>query len=269
MNYPTPWMFDDDAKRSYPILKYYSHICFKPRKLLPSYEPGTYCFVLSTARIKMWPKTGFLHWGFQWFDNLSEHRRYLKGKIWEVVRFTYHTMIQLNSATETLLQLYCHLTGLVFSNTRAISTNRNTGCTVGLYICTEQQTQLILPLCFQHTANWTFVCELIKSWTCPATRHKGAWGGGRRYSSYSFSTSALEGGEWSASCPSRALAPGKGPPVLIVQEAGWVPEPVWTQMLEEKPFRLCRGSNYDHPVFQPVTRHYTVWATRLAIWTDS
>jgi hypothetical protein len=36
-------------------------------------------------------------------------------------------------------------------------------------------------------------------------------------------------GEWSASRPGRALAPGKGPPVPIVQEAGWVPEPVWTQ----------------------------------------
>jgi hypothetical protein len=29
-------------------------------------------------------------------------------------------------------------------------------------------------------------------------------------------------------------APGKGPPVPIVQEAGWAPEPVWTQRLEEK-----------------------------------
>jgi hypothetical protein len=30
----------------------------------------------------------------------------------------------------------------------------------------------------------------------------------------------LMGGEWLASRPSRALAPGKGPPVPIVQEAG-------------------------------------------------
>jgi hypothetical protein len=33
-----------------------------------------------------------------------------------------------------------------------------------------------------------------------------------------------------------ALAPGKGPLVPIVQEAGWAPEPVWTQRLEEKSF---------------------------------
>jgi hypothetical protein len=56
------------------------------------------------------------------------------------------------------------------------------------------------------------------------------------YSSYSFSTSALDGGEWSASRPGRALPPGKGPPVPIGQEAGWAPEPVWIQRLEEKSF---------------------------------
>jgi hypothetical protein len=49
------------------------------------------------------------------------------------------------------------------------------------------------------------------------------------YSSYSFTTSALEGGEWSASDPGRSL-----PPVPIVQEAGWAPELVWTQRLEQK-----------------------------------
>jgi hypothetical protein len=43
-------------------------------------------------------------------------------------------------------------------------------------------------------------------------------------------------GEWSASYPGRALTPGKGPPVPIVQEAGWASEPVWTQRIEEKSF---------------------------------
>jgi hypothetical protein len=43
-------------------------------------------------------------------------------------------------------------------------------------------------------------------------------------------------GEWSASRPGCALPPGKGPPVPIGQEAGWAPELVWTQMLEEKSF---------------------------------
>jgi hypothetical protein len=55
------------------------------------------------------------------------------------------------------------------------------------------------------------------------------------YSSYSCITSALDvGGEWSASRPGRALPTEKGPPVPIVKEAGWDPEPVWTQRSEEK-----------------------------------
>jgi hypothetical protein len=83
-----------------------------------------------------------------------------------------------------------------------------------------------------------------------------------RYSSYSFTTSELYGGEWSTSRPGRALPPGKGPPVPIVQEAGWAPEPVWTQGLEEKSFRLCRVSNLDPPVVQSVAGLYTDWATR-------
>jgi hypothetical protein len=54
------------------------------------------------------------------------------------------------------------------------------------------------------------------------------------HSSYSFSTSALDGGEWSAPPPGLALAPGKGPPGTHCT-GGWVgPEPVWTQRLEKK-----------------------------------
>jgi hypothetical protein len=79
---------------------------------------------------------------------------------------------------------------------------------------------------------------------------------GEDVSSYSFSTSAVDGSEWSVSRPDRALPPRKGPPVPIVQEAGWAPEPVWTQRLEEKSFRLCRGSNLHRPV-QSVSRNYT------------
>jgi hypothetical protein len=48
------------------------------------------------------------------------------------------------------------------------------------------------------------------------------------------STSSLEGGELSASRPSRALPPWKGPPVPTVQETGCAPKPVWTQRLQEK-----------------------------------
>jgi hypothetical protein len=55
-------------------------------------------------------------------------------------------------------------------------------------------------LCYHHLSK-----------SCPATRHGGTWGE-KRYSSYSFLTSALDGGEWSASRPGRALYPrGKDP----------------------------------------------------------
>jgi hypothetical protein len=85
----------------------------------------------------------------------------------------------------------------------------------------------------------------------------------RRYSSYSFLTSALDGGERSASRPGRTLPPGKGHSVPIGQEAGWTPEPVWTQRLEEKSSCICRGSNLDRPVVQSVAKYYTDWGTRL------
>jgi hypothetical protein len=75
------------------------------------------------------------------------------------------------------------------------------------------------------------------------------WGRGVIASSYSFSTSALDGDECSASRSDRALPPGKGPTVPIVQETGWVPEPVWTQRLEENVHSLL--------LVQPVARHYT------------
>jgi hypothetical protein len=82
--------------------------------------------------------------------------------------------------------------------------------------------------------------------------------GDRRYSSCSFLTSVLEGGEWSASRPGGALPPGKEPPVPTVQEAGRAPEPVWTQGLKEK----SSASVGDRkPAVQYVVSHYTEWAT--------
>jgi hypothetical protein len=50
----------------------------------------------------------------------------------------------------------------------------------------------------------------------------------------SFLTSALDGGEWSASRPGRVLPLPKGPPVPTGKEAGRAPEPVWIYRLEEK-----------------------------------
>jgi hypothetical protein len=80
---------------------------------------------------------------------------------------------------------------------------------------------------------------------------------GWRYSFYSFTTLTVDGGEWSASRPGRALAAEKGPSVPIVQEAAWVPEPVWTQRLEEKFFTSAGDRTSIVPVVQSVARHYT------------
>jgi hypothetical protein len=86
--------------------------------------------------------------------------------------------------------------------------------------------------------------------------------GGERYSSYSFTTSALDRGEWSASHPGRAFTPGER--TCGTHCTGcWVgPEPVWTQRLEEKCFAPAGNRT---PIVQPVVRHYTDWATRLLV----
>jgi hypothetical protein len=54
-----------------------------------------------------------------------------------------------------------------------------------------------------------------------------------------------------------ALYPRERTPIPIGQEAGWAPELVWTQRLEETSSWLCRGSKLDHSVVQSVARHYT------------
>jgi hypothetical protein len=76
------------------------------------------------------------------------------------------------------------------------------------------------------------------------------------YSSYSFTTSALDADEWSASRPGRALPP-KGTPVPTIQLAGWSPEPVWTQKVRGKSL----ASAGDRTSIARSSRHYTDWAT--------
>jgi hypothetical protein len=78
--------------------------------------------------------------------------------------------------------------------------------------------------------------------------------GERRCSSYSFLTSALDGGEWSASRPGQALLPGKVPLVPVGQESGWASELVWTQRLGKKSFASAGDRT---PIVQIVARHYT------------
>jgi hypothetical protein len=88
----------------------------------------------------------------------------------------------------------------------------------------------------------------------PSCRRQGE----RIYSTYSFLTSALDGGECSASRPGRALSPGKEPPSPIVQKAGRASELVWTQRVEEKSFPSAGDRKL---VVQSVVTHYTDLAT--------
>jgi hypothetical protein len=65
--------------------------------------------------------------------------------------------------------------------------------------------------------------------------------------------------EWVVSITPRPhFTPGKEPPVPIVQEAGWAPEPVWTQRLEEKSSASVGDRS---PVAQSEANHYNDWAT--------
>jgi hypothetical protein len=61
--------------------------------------------------------------------------------------------------------------------------------------------------------------------------------GDRMCSSYSLQTLALHGVIGQLYVPA-ALFPREGPSIRIVQEAGWAPDPVWTQRLEKNLFPL-------------------------------
>jgi hypothetical protein len=104
-----------------------------------------------------------------------------------------------------------------------------------------------------HSPSYNF--RLSHNPTAPLC-HGGALGE-RRYSSYPFSTSALEGGERSASRPSCAFSPGESTPSTYCT-GGWLgPRAGLDIEATGKSFCLCWGSNLDRPVVQPVARHYT------------
>jgi hypothetical protein len=89
---------------------------------------------------------------------------------------------------------------------------------------------------YQITFSETFNIWTKLKYSCPATRHAGAKGRGDVAPTHSWL------GRWMgwvvSVTPRRALPPGKGPPVPIVQEAGWASDPVWAQRVEEKFFRV-------------------------------
>jgi hypothetical protein len=87
--------------------------------------------------------------------------------------------------------------------------------------------------------------------------------GDKTHSSCSFLTSALDGGEWSASHPGRALLPGMDPRSYCI--GGCVG--FWADLDPEargKILCLCRGLN---PIVQSVVRHNAAWATPAPVFT--
>jgi hypothetical protein len=70
------------------------------------------------------------------------------------------------------------------------------------------------------TEQFTFICPKGKG-KAISLHAMEALGGERRYSSYSFSTSVLDRGEWSASRPGRAFTPGERTPGTHCT-GGWV-----------------------------------------------
>jgi hypothetical protein len=58
--------------------------------------------------------------------------------------------------------------------------------------------------------------------------------------------------------PRPRFSPREKTPVPIVQETGWAPDSLDKEAIG-KILCLCRGSNPDRPVVQPVVRHSTAW----------
>jgi hypothetical protein len=81
----------------------------------------------------------------------------------------------------------------------------------------------------------------------------------RKYRSYSFLNSALDGGEWLASRSGHVLPPRKEPTVPIKQKAGWASELNSSQRLEKKIFCLWWEWNLCLPAYsQTLIEEYLI-----------
>jgi hypothetical protein len=94
-----------------------------------------------------------------------------------------------------------------------------------------------------------YFCIAVKKKSCPTTYHAGPKGESR-YSSYSFLTLALNGGEWAASRPSHALPLGKDTWHQLNRRLGG-PQSWSGQTLEEK-----SSAGDQTPLIQSVVTHY-------------
>jgi hypothetical protein len=90
----------------------------------------------------------------------------------------------------------------------------------------------------------------------------------RRYSPYSFLTSALDGDEWSASSLGRALVPEKGHRYPLYRRLGG-PQSLFGHRATGKILSPLPGIEPRSPGRPARTRNYTDCATRLTVWICS
>jgi hypothetical protein len=91
-----------------------------------------------------------------------------------------------------------------------------------------------------------------------APRHEGVLGEWRYSSTHSL-TSALDGGEWSASLPGRFIPRERAPHTPWI--GGWVGSSAFLDaVVKRKIPSPCRESNPRTPITQPVVHRYTDWA---------
>jgi hypothetical protein len=102
---------------------------------------------------------------------------------------------------------------------------------------------------------WRVKLSLCFNWAPCREDALGEW----RYSSTHSLTSALDGGEWSASRPGRFTPKERTPGTHWV--GGWVgPRAVLDAVVKRKFPSLHRESNPRTPIVQPVAQRYTDWA---------
>jgi hypothetical protein len=118
------------------------------------------------------------------------------------------------------------------------------------FVNPHKEVKLFLCLTKYYTIKKQF---LIKR---HAMKTYGEW----RYSSTHFLTSALDGGEWSASRPGRFTPKEKAAGTHRI--GGWVgPRAVLDAMVKRKIPSPRRESNPRTPIVQPVAQRYTDWAS--------
>jgi hypothetical protein len=102
---------------------------------------------------------------------------------------------------------------------------------------------------------------------CTATAMQATRGrGGMNYSSYSYLTWALDGDQWSASCPGRALPPGKYLGYHLYRRLG---DPqAWYGHTDQRK-KSFASAGIRTPVVHSVDKHYTDCSTVFhKFWTS-